>query len=86
MQNVEGAAGTYEIDLTASDNLRLTGETHLSVELAKGASHDWRVGIQGLAVGEGSVDHCHDGAGRFCADAARSICRCGRRRRRSARR
>lgn len=56
MQNVEGAAGTYEIDLTASDNLRLTGETHLSVDLAKGASHDWRVGIQGLAVGEGSVD------------------------------
>lgn len=56
MQNVEGAAGTYEIDLTASDNLRLTGDTHLSVDLAKGASHDWRVGIQGLAVGEGSVD------------------------------
>lgn len=55
MQNVDGAAGAYEIDLAATDNLRLTGETHLSVDLAKGASHDWRVGIQGLSVGEGTV-------------------------------
>ncbi|WP_374652970.1 alpha-2-macroglobulin [Dongia sp.] len=55
LQNVEGAAGTYEIDLSASDNLRLIGETHLSIELAKGAGHNWRAGIQGLAVGEGHV-------------------------------
>jgi alpha-2-macroglobulin len=55
LQNVEGAAGAYEIDLTASANLRLTGETHLTVDLAKGASHDWRIGIQGLSVGEGHV-------------------------------
>ena len=55
LQNVEGTAGIYEIDLTASENLRLTGETHLTVELAKGASHNWRAGIQGLRVGEGKV-------------------------------
>ena len=40
LQNVAGAAGIYEIDLSASENLRLTGETHLTVELAKGARHD----------------------------------------------
>jgi uncharacterized protein YfaS (alpha-2-macroglobulin family) len=55
LQNVAGAAGIYEIDLSASENLRLTGETHLTVELAKGASHDWRAGVQGLSVGEGKV-------------------------------
>lgn len=55
IQNVEGAAGIYQIDLTSTDNLRLTGEKHLEVELTKGASHDWRTGVQGLAVGEGNV-------------------------------
>jgi uncharacterized protein YfaS (alpha-2-macroglobulin family) len=55
LQNVEAASGTYEIDLTASDNLRLTGETHLSVDLTKGAGKDWRTGVQALAVGEGHL-------------------------------
>ncbi|WP_374383616.1 MG2 domain-containing protein [Dongia sp.] len=65
LQNVEGAAGTYTIDLTASDNLRLTGETRLTVDLAPGASHDWRTGVQALAVGEGHITMNMQGPGGF---------------------
>jgi uncharacterized protein YfaS (alpha-2-macroglobulin family) len=56
IQNVAGAAGLYAIKLTASDNLRLTGESNWSQELAIGAGGEWRVDLAAAGLGDGYVD------------------------------
>lgn len=56
LQNVAGGDGLYAIKLTASDNLRLTGESSWSQELAKGAGAEWRVDLAAAGLGDGYVE------------------------------
>ena len=56
VQNVAGGAGLYAIKLTASDNLRLTGETGWSKELSVGANAEWRVDLAATGLGDGYVE------------------------------
>ncbi|TDQ81476.1 hypothetical protein A8950_2544 [Dongia mobilis] len=65
VQNVAGAAGLYAIKLSTSQNLRLTGETTWSRELAAGAAGDWRVDLAATGIGEGHVDMAITGPENF---------------------
>lgn len=65
VQNVAGGAGLYAIKLSASDNLRLTGETNWSKELAVGASAEWRVDLAAAGLGDGYVEMSLTGPDNF---------------------
>jgi uncharacterized protein YfaS (alpha-2-macroglobulin family) len=65
VQNVAGMAGLYAIKLAASDNLRLTGETTWSKDLATGAIGEWRVDLAAAGIGDGHVDMTITGPDNF---------------------
>lgn len=49
--NTEGAAGRYSVTLSASGPVRLTGQTHVEAELAKGARQSFRIPLQAQEAG-----------------------------------
>ncbi|HEY7687856.1 MAG TPA: alpha-2-macroglobulin family protein, partial [Dongiaceae bacterium] len=68
MQNVSGAAGVYDVALTADGPVQLTGSGTLSQELPVGAAANFRIKLKAQGTGVGHVAMVITGPGGFRID------------------